>query len=112
MDYDPFSTENPYGLSFFFPFFLFFASFSFFCVSASIYLYIRPSGIFLILHISSILDKEEGKGDTGELYIDEDHNGEHLKIMAGLAYKPWLKVLLPDLVREKNNVHWLISHGL
>ena len=31
---------------------------------------------------------------------------------ACLAYKPWLKVLLVDLVWEKNNVCWLISHGL
>jgi len=29
-----------------------------------------------------------------------------------LAYKPWLKVLLADLVWEENTVRWLISHVL
>jgi len=35
-----------------------------------------------------------------------------LFVWAGLAYKSWLKVLLADFVWEKNNVRWLINHGL
>jgi len=33
-------------------------------------------------------------------------------VWAGLTYKQWLKVLLADLVWEKNIVRWLISHDL
>ena len=32
-----------------------------------------------------------------------------LFVSAGLAYKPWLKVLLTGLVWEENTVDWLIS---
>ena len=33
-----------------------------------------------------------------------------LFVLARLAYKSWLKVLLADLMWEKNIVRWLISH--